>query len=88
MQRKVDVGHRALTSFRKTAYAADAAVHLEAVDLNAALVINVCVLALRCGKKLLVVQEVHVTHRLLHLTSTSQCQFKPNAVGGEVLASH
>ncbi len=41
--------------------------HLEAVDLDAALVVDVRVLALRRSKELLVVQEVHVPRRLLHL---------------------
>ena len=37
------------------------------MNLNAALVIDVHVLALRCRKELLVVQEVHIPCRLLYL---------------------
>lgn len=47
--------------------------HLEAVHLQAALVVDVHILLLGRREKLLVVEEGHVAHRFPHLRSTIAC---------------
>ena len=46
--------------------------HLQAVDFQTALVIDVYVFPLRRCKELLVMQESHVPHRLPHLSTSCQ----------------